>query len=225
MAQQHFPRQGHLLYSSDEQIARLLAAADLQISTPCERRARRPARQVVFHVLTASVNDVDLGCLRRRARCRPGDRRRSPPSSGMPTRTRARQADHDRPDRLRRVSWSGARLRRRTGREASAFRPSEPRILASRPVSLFSSGPLGTEAADAKGRDLTVAAEPEDAGRVRPSRPRAITCSLRSLDPGTLGFSDSGDQEAASRPHDASPRATSATGPRSMPRRATSPTS
>ena len=27
MAQRHFPRQGHLLYSSDEQIARLLAAA------------------------------------------------------------------------------------------------------------------------------------------------------------------------------------------------------
>src|SRR5664280_3611589 len=47
-------------------------------------------------------------------------------------------------------------------KEASAFVQRNRTVLASRPVWLFSSGPLGTEATDAKGRDLTVAAEPKE---------------------------------------------------------------
>jgi menaquinone-dependent protoporphyrinogen IX oxidase len=47
-------------------------------------------------------------------------------------------------------------------KEASAFVRQNRAVLASRPVWLFGSGPLGTEATDAKGRDLTVAAEPKE---------------------------------------------------------------
>ena len=47
-------------------------------------------------------------------------------------------------------------------KEASGFVRRSRAILASRSVWLFSSGPLGTEATGAEGRDLREAAEPKD---------------------------------------------------------------
>ena len=109
-------------------------------------------------------------------------------------------------------------------KEASAFVRRNRTVLASRPVWLFSSGPLGTEAADAKGRDLTVAAEPRRSPSSRvPSGPRAIASSSEPWTrarPGSLN----GRSGSCQPPARCSPRATSATGPRSTPGRAASPT-
>ena len=45
-------------------------------------------------------------------------------------------------------------------KDAAQFVRRNRALLAGRPVWLFSSGPLGTEATDAKGRDLTAVTEP-----------------------------------------------------------------
>jgi menaquinone-dependent protoporphyrinogen oxidase len=47
-------------------------------------------------------------------------------------------------------------------KEATAFVRRNRSLLASRPVWLFSSGPLGTETTDAQGRDVRVASEPRE---------------------------------------------------------------
>ncbi len=54
-------------------------------------------------------------------------------------------------------------------KEATEFVRRNQAVLASRPVWLFSSGPLGTKATDAKGRDLWVATEPERSLRKLPA--------------------------------------------------------
>jgi menaquinone-dependent protoporphyrinogen oxidase len=76
-------------------------------------------------------------------------------------------------------------------KEASAFVQRNRTVLASRPVWLFSSGPLGTEATDGKGRDLTVAAEPKEMdefeGAIGPKGHRVF---FGALDPGKLGFTE-----------------------------------
>ena len=76
-------------------------------------------------------------------------------------------------------------------KEASAFVQRNRAVLASRPVWLFSSGPLGTEATDAQGRDLTAAAEPKEIaefeGVIGPKGHRVF---FGALDPGKLGFSE-----------------------------------
>jgi menaquinone-dependent protoporphyrinogen oxidase len=76
-------------------------------------------------------------------------------------------------------------------KEASAFVQRNRTVLASKPVWLFSSGPLGTELTDAKGWDLQVAAEPEEIaefqGAIGPKDHRVF---FGALDPGKLGFSE-----------------------------------
>jgi menaquinone-dependent protoporphyrinogen oxidase len=74
-------------------------------------------------------------------------------------------------------------------KEASAFVQRNRTVLASRPVWLFSSGPLGTEATDAKGRDPTVAAEPKEMAEFEGAiGPKGNRVFFGALDPGTLGF-------------------------------------
>ena len=51
--------------------------------------------------------------------------------------------------------------------DATQLRPAQPGVLAARPVWLFSSGPLGTDPVDAKGRDQLVAAEPKEFAELR----------------------------------------------------------
>jgi menaquinone-dependent protoporphyrinogen oxidase len=76
-------------------------------------------------------------------------------------------------------------------KEASAFVQRNRTVLASRPVWLFSSGPLGTEATDGKGRDLTVAAEPKEMAEFEGAiGPKGHRVFFGALDPGKLGFSE-----------------------------------
>ena len=51
--------------------------------------------------------------------------------------------------------------------EATRFVRQNEVVLASRPVWLFSSGPIGTETVDAQGRDALVSAEPKEFGELR----------------------------------------------------------
>jgi menaquinone-dependent protoporphyrinogen oxidase len=63
-------------------------------------------------------------------------------------------------------------------REATQFVQRHRSLLASRPVWLFSSGPVGTETVDARGRDVLEAAEPRDfaefAGAIHPRDQRVF---------------------------------------------------
>jgi menaquinone-dependent protoporphyrinogen oxidase len=62
-------------------------------------------------------------------------------------------------------------------------------ILADRPVWLFSSGPLGTEAKDAQGRDLRVVTEPKEIAVFREViHPRDHRVFFGALDRNKLGF-------------------------------------
>jgi len=75
--------------------------------------------------------------------------------------------------------------------EASEFVRRNRTVLASRPVWLFSSGPLGTEATDAVGQDLTVAAEPMEIAEFRRTfGPQDHRVFFGALDPGRLGFAE-----------------------------------
>jgi menaquinone-dependent protoporphyrinogen oxidase len=57
--------------------------------------------------------------------------------------------------------------------DATRFVERNGATLAARPVWLFSSGPLGTDAVDAKGRDVLVASEPKEFAELRATiRPR-----------------------------------------------------
>src|SRR5271166_6773290 len=61
--------------------------------------------------------------------------------------------------------------------------------LTSRPVWLFSSGPLGTEAKDAQGRDVRAATEPKEIAEFRETiRPRDHRVFFGALVPSKLGF-------------------------------------
>ena len=60
-------------------------------------------------------------------------------------------------------------------------------LLAARPVWLFSSGPLGTSATDAKGRDLITVSEPKQYAEFRTSlSPRGLKVFFGGLDPNRL---------------------------------------
>jgi menaquinone-dependent protoporphyrinogen oxidase len=60
--------------------------------------------------------------------------------------------------------------------------------LASRPVRLFGSGPLGTEAADATGRAMTVTAEPKEMAEFEGAiGPKGHRVFFGALDAGKLG--------------------------------------
>ena len=63
--------------------------------------------------------------------------------------------------------------------------------LADRPTWLFSSGPLGTEATDAEGRDLRVASEPKEIAGFREAiLPRDHHVFFGALNPSKLGLRD-----------------------------------
>ena len=70
-------------------------------------------------------------------------------------------------------------------REATKFVRHNRTLLAARPVWLFSSGPLGTEATDAKGRDLLEASEAKEmAGFVETIQPRGHAMFYGAYSPG-----------------------------------------
>ncbi len=68
--------------------------------------------------------------------------------------------------------------------EATRFVRRNRQALATRPVWLFSSGPLGTDLVDAKGRDMLVTSEPKEFEEFRvPLRPRDERVFFGALDP------------------------------------------
>jgi len=76
-------------------------------------------------------------------------------------------------------------------KEASAFVQRNRAVLASKPVWLFSSGPLGTEATDAQGRELIVTAEPKEMAEFEGAiGPKGHRVFFGALDPDKLGFSE-----------------------------------
>jgi menaquinone-dependent protoporphyrinogen oxidase len=76
-------------------------------------------------------------------------------------------------------------------KDAAAFVDSNRDALANRPVWLFSSGPLGTEATDAKGVDLRTSAEPKELTEFqRTIHPRDHHVFFGVLDPGKLSFTE-----------------------------------
>ena len=76
-------------------------------------------------------------------------------------------------------------------KEAAEFARGNEAVLATKPVWLFSSGPLGTGTKDAQGRDLLVASEPKEFAEFkRTIRPRGLQVFYGALDPTRLGFRD-----------------------------------
>jgi menaquinone-dependent protoporphyrinogen oxidase len=75
--------------------------------------------------------------------------------------------------------------------DATVFVRRNQAVLATKPVWLFSSGPLGTEPTDAKGQDKRGAAEPKEfAELIETIKPIGSRVFFGALDPGTLGFRD-----------------------------------
>jgi menaquinone-dependent protoporphyrinogen oxidase len=75
-------------------------------------------------------------------------------------------------------------------KEATAFARQNQSILASRPVWLFSSGPIGA-ATDAQGSDARAAAEPKQIAELRETlRPRDHRVFFGALERSRLGFVD-----------------------------------
>jgi menaquinone-dependent protoporphyrinogen oxidase len=69
-------------------------------------------------------------------------------------------------------------------REAAAFVRQQAATLAERPVWLFSSGPVGTETVDPKGRDVVEASRPEEFAEFeRLIHPRALKIFFGAYDP------------------------------------------
>ncbi len=69
-------------------------------------------------------------------------------------------------------------------KEASAFVRRNRSLLASRPVWLFSSGPLGTKTTDAQGRDVRAEAEPREFAEFRDAiHPRDLRIFFGAYDP------------------------------------------
>ncbi|HEX8035706.1 MAG TPA: flavodoxin domain-containing protein [Ktedonobacterales bacterium] len=76
-------------------------------------------------------------------------------------------------------------------KEATEFVRRNQAFLATRPVWLFSSGPLGTATTDAQGRDLRVVSEPKEFAEFKETiKPRGVQVFYGALDPGTLGFAE-----------------------------------
>ena len=76
-------------------------------------------------------------------------------------------------------------------KDAVAFVKGQQHLLAQRPVWLFTSGPLGTEATNAKGEDLRVAAEPKELPEFEETiHPREHRVFFGALDPGELSFTE-----------------------------------
>jgi menaquinone-dependent protoporphyrinogen oxidase len=76
-------------------------------------------------------------------------------------------------------------------KDATAFVMSNRDLLAHRPVWLFSTGPLGTDATDAKGVDLRTTAEPKEIPGFREAiHPRRPPHFFGALDPGRLTFAE-----------------------------------
>jgi menaquinone-dependent protoporphyrinogen oxidase len=72
---------------------------------------------------------------------------------------------------------------------AAKFVRSNAESLASRPVWLFSSGPLGTKDKDDKGRDLCAVLEPKEIAEFRETvKPRDHRVFFGAMDPSKLGF-------------------------------------
>lgn len=75
--------------------------------------------------------------------------------------------------------------------EATEFVRRNHTLLIDRPVWLFSSGPLGTEAVDAKGQDVRAAAEPKEIAELQEAiHARDHQVFFGALEPGTLGIRD-----------------------------------
>jgi menaquinone-dependent protoporphyrinogen oxidase len=75
-------------------------------------------------------------------------------------------------------------------KEATAFVRHNQELLVTRPVWLFGSGPLGTEANDAQGRDLLATSVPKEFAEFEETiKPRDLRMFFGALDPSTLGFS------------------------------------
>ena len=109
-------------------------------------------------------------------------------------------------------------------KEAAEFVRGNRAVLADRPVWLFSSGPLGTEATDAKGRDLREAAEPKEIAEFREAiRPRDHRVFFGALIP-PRSRSPSGRSGSCPPLARCSPKATFPTGPRSRRGPRASPT-
>ncbi len=76
-------------------------------------------------------------------------------------------------------------------KEATEFVRRNAKVLAARPVWLFSSGPLGTEPADAKGRDLRTVTVPKEIPEFTEAlHPRGHPVFFGALDPGKLTFAE-----------------------------------
>lgn len=76
-------------------------------------------------------------------------------------------------------------------KEAVEFVRRNRAVLAGRPVWLFSSGPLGTESADAQGRDVAAGAEPREIAEFSEAiAPRGHQVFFGVLDPGGLGLGE-----------------------------------
>ena len=76
-------------------------------------------------------------------------------------------------------------------KEATEFVRRNQALLATRPVWLFSSGPLGTATTDAQGRDLLVASGPKEYAEFKETiAPRGVRVFFGALDPNTLGLSE-----------------------------------
>jgi menaquinone-dependent protoporphyrinogen oxidase len=76
-------------------------------------------------------------------------------------------------------------------KEAANFVRRREAVLAGQPVWLFSSGPLGTAATDAQGRDLREVAEPKDIAELkRAIQPRDHHVFFGALDHHSFGFTE-----------------------------------
>jgi len=75
--------------------------------------------------------------------------------------------------------------------DATAFVRSNRELLAERPVWLFSSGPLGTEATDAKRVDSLMAAQPQELPDLEETiHPRQHRVFFGALDPSKLNYAE-----------------------------------
>jgi len=76
-------------------------------------------------------------------------------------------------------------------KDATTFVSSNEELLNQKPVWLFSSGPLGTEATDAKGQDLRAAAVPKELPEIeRAIHPREHRVFFGVLEPRKLTFAE-----------------------------------
>ena len=76
-------------------------------------------------------------------------------------------------------------------KDAATFVRRNRDLLAQKPVWLFSSGPLGTEAIDAKGVDLRRAAEPKELSELQQAiHPREHRVFFGALYPGRLSYAE-----------------------------------